>query len=301
MILCKNGHPNEDGATYCQVCKVYIDSSAQAAAPSQPEPPKPEPPKPEPAGPEPPIVSLSHASVTAPVGGEGGCEVRVHNPGGTPDEYVIEIAGDAAPFAKLDPWLLPLGPGASGAASIMFRPSLSADAEEAVRFEIRVTPAQLPDKAVSVPGALEIVPAQALPAELPAVVSEVPLGRVTGLVRGLAQRVERGSGEAPMPEIIFTFRVERQDEHGRPVGLVPVEMRALSFRGGIAEGDNVEIDQPWEPGETLSARRVRNLTTGSWFLAKGSRRRNTLIGLVIFLVIVGVMIGLALHFHPWKP
>ena len=30
MIRCKNGHLNPDGATYCSVCKVYIDSSAQA-------------------------------------------------------------------------------------------------------------------------------------------------------------------------------------------------------------------------------------------------------------------------------
>ena len=24
MILCKNGHPNPEGSTYCSVCKVYI-------------------------------------------------------------------------------------------------------------------------------------------------------------------------------------------------------------------------------------------------------------------------------------
>jgi hypothetical protein len=41
MILCRNGHPNEDGATYCAVCKVYIDSTAQAVV-TAPEPPTPQ-------------------------------------------------------------------------------------------------------------------------------------------------------------------------------------------------------------------------------------------------------------------
>ena len=47
-VLCKNGHPNPEGATYCSVCHVYIDAAAA------PEPPPPPPPPPEPEPPPPP-------------------------------------------------------------------------------------------------------------------------------------------------------------------------------------------------------------------------------------------------------
>ena len=56
MVLCRNGHPNPTGATYCSVCQVYIDADAPPvpAEPAPPEPTAPEPPPPEAPAPEPP-------------------------------------------------------------------------------------------------------------------------------------------------------------------------------------------------------------------------------------------------------
>jgi hypothetical protein len=51
MVLCSNGHPNPEGATYCSVCHMYIEATAPRVTP---EPPLPEPAAPEPAPPEPP-------------------------------------------------------------------------------------------------------------------------------------------------------------------------------------------------------------------------------------------------------
>lgn len=112
---------------------------------------------------------------------------------------------------------------------------------------------------------------------------------VTGVVRGLVQRVEQG-GENSIPELVCTFRLERHDEEGRPLSVVPVEMRALSFRGALNDGDWVEIASAWQPGKTLEPKEVRNLTTGSSFRAKGSRGRQSLVGCLVFLVLAAIMV-----------
>ncbi len=80
------------------------------------------------------------------------------------------------------------------------------------------------------------------------------------------------STTAPEPgEIVWSFRLERQDEAGNRVPPVPVEMRARSFEGFISGGDLVEVDHRWSPGRTLPPRRVHNVTTGAVVKAPWSR------------------------------
>jgi hypothetical protein len=164
MILCKNGHPNEDGATYCVVCKVYIDATAQAVAPAPeppaPEPPAPElpapaPPAPEPSAPVPPLLSLSATALSVQAGGEVSCELRIQNPGQTGDAYVLEPAGQAASWASVQPSMLSIAPGTAGTARLTFRPDASAPTG-ALPFEVRVRATQLPAQPVSAQGVLEI-------------------------------------------------------------------------------------------------------------------------------------------------
>lgn len=104
-------------------------------------------------------------------------------------------------------------------------------------------------------------------------------------MHGIEQRVEWGSAQQS-PVTIFTFRVECRDDQAQPVALVPVEMRASSFRGGLSDGDSVEIAEPWKAGETIEPKRVRNLTTGAWFEAKGGRKLGCLFGVVVLLFFV---------------
>ncbi|MCP3770708.1 MULTISPECIES: hypothetical protein [unclassified Streptomyces] len=68
-------------------------------------------------------------------------------------------------------------------------------------------------------------------------------------------------------ETVWTFRVERYDEAGNRVLLVPVEMRGYAFEGAISEGDWVRAHGKMKKG-TLRASEVENLTSGAGVNAK---------------------------------
>lgn len=94
---------------------------------------------------------------------------------------------------------------------------------------------------------------------------------VTGRVSAFQERLERPhTHEAFRPVIIWSFRLERQDEQGQPLPRVAVEMRGTTYSGTIAPGDWVRVDQDWEPGSTLRTHRLTNLTTNSTVIAKGA-------------------------------
>ena len=299
MILCKNGHTNPDGATYCAVCHTYISSTeSPAETPSGPPEPQSAPTAAQPA------VALSHASLAVVLGERVTCDVLLQNPGGVPDEYTIEVTGEPAAWALVDPWHVSLDPGATETAVLTFMPSPSTTPRDSVPFEVKVASRQLVDQPASVQGTLEIT-APVAPVAEPApprapVDAAAPAGAVAavesvrGTVGGLEERMEWGTvNQAPMT--IFTFRVQVDDDQGRPVAFIPVEMRANSFHGALSDGDRVEIDASWRQGETVETKRVRNATTGGTFEAKRSHR--WLIGLLVlalFIVVVVVGAGVAL-------
>ena len=303
MILCKNGHTNPDGATYCSVCQTYISSTENLAEtpPAPPQPPLVPPPEPKAAQ---PVLSLSHVSLTVVLGERVTCDVRLHNPGTVRDEYTVEVSGEAADWAVVDPWLVALEPGATGTAVLTFMPSPSTTPRDSVPFEVRAASRQLVDQPASVQGVLEItapvaplpeLPPPAAPVSAPAPSAVVTaVGSVRGIVGGLEERVEWGTvNQAPMT--IFTFRVQVDDDQGRPAAFIPVEMRAHSFRGMLSDGDRVEIDASWRQGETVETKRVRNTTTGGSFEAKRSRRwLHVFLALVLFVCLVVLATGVAL-------
>jgi hypothetical protein len=153
MIRCRNGHLNEDGATYCAVCKVYIDTDAETVEP-EPEPPS----TPVAAPPEParPVVTLSETELTAFPGGVASAELSVQNPGEAGDEYAISVEGPAASWVSVDPVTLSLAPGASGVARVSGRPDASLAAPGPLAFAVRVTSRGRPDLAASTQGTLEL-------------------------------------------------------------------------------------------------------------------------------------------------
>ncbi|NUU21918.1 MAG: hypothetical protein HOV68_10460 [Streptomycetaceae bacterium] len=88
---------------------------------------------------------------------------------------------------------------------------------------------------------------------------------VEGQVRGIQVRSEyRGESQS---EAIWTFRVERYDNAGNRVLLVPVEMRGLTFEGSVGDGDWVRMRGRMKAG-TLRVTRLENLTTGASVQAK---------------------------------
>lgn len=88
-------------------------------------------------------------------------------------------------------------------------------------------------------------------------------GSVEGVARNVQLRTEvRGSGGNTGTIIVCNFRVEIYDRRGRPVRLVPVEMRGDSFQGAVTEGDRVRAEGKAKRG-TLRVKRLYNLTTGA--------------------------------------
>lgn len=91
---------------------------------------------------------------------------------------------------------------------------------------------------------------------------------VTGQVSMFQERYER-KATSNVPITVWSFRLERQDEQGQPLPRIGVEMRGMGFDGTLAQGDWVRIDEDWQPGTTLQARQVTNLSTNSTVRAKG--------------------------------
>ncbi|MFZ3467606.1 hypothetical protein ACODT3_39375 [Streptomyces sp. 4.24] len=112
----------------------------------------------------------------------------------------------------------------------------------------------------------------------------VPAGHtVEGQVRNLQARTEqRGQSEY---ESVWTFRLERYDAAGQRVTLVPVEMRGISFEGGLGEGDWVRAHGTMKAG-TFRVKRVENETTGAVVTAKGIPKVLLVIAGVFFAAIV---------------
>jgi hypothetical protein len=117
-------------------------------------------------------------------------------------------------------------------------------------------------------------------------------GERAGVVRDLQNRSEpRGSGQGSVTQQIYTFRLERYDAAGNRLPPIPVEMRGDTLWGVVNEGDWVEIPDSWQPNQTLRARKLTNLTTGSTCGAGKTRRVARRIILILFLIcVVGIAV-----------
>lgn len=104
-------------------------------------------------------------------------------------------------------------------------------------------------------------------------------------MRGIDRRSDpRGKRQ----DAVWTFRIERYDDLGNQVAVVPVEMRGRAFVGALAEGDWVRTSGVGHGGN-LRTRRVDNVTTGSTVLAKRRwRGLKTLIVLSVLAVLAVV-------------
>jgi hypothetical protein len=142
MILCENGHENEDGATYCKVCHVYIDSTTA--------------PQPTPAF-TPPQVILSTDAVTLAPGGKSTISGRITNVGAAPDDYLIEIIGEASEWASVTPWTVALDPGAEATVSVdVLVPDIPAPPPGGRKCMIRVRSEAHPEQPVTTELSIEV-------------------------------------------------------------------------------------------------------------------------------------------------
>ncbi|MER6957250.1 MULTISPECIES: hypothetical protein [unclassified Streptomyces] len=88
-------------------------------------------------------------------------------------------------------------------------------------------------------------------------------GTVHGIARHVRMRTEVSGSDGDVgTTVVCNFRLEMRNRQGRPVGLVPVEMRGDLFQGAVNDGDRVRATGRTRRG-TLRVSRLHNLTTGA--------------------------------------
>ena len=101
---------------------------------------------------------------------------------------------------------------------------------------------------------------------IPQGAEDVPSGTVVGQAHRIEARTETiGQGTH---QTVVTFRVERYDDAGNQILMVPVQMKGLSYEGSVSEGDWVQVGGRRRAG-TLHAKELKNLTTGAVVKTKG--------------------------------
>jgi hypothetical protein len=92
--------------------------------------------------------------------------------------------------------------------------------------------------------------------------------RVEGEVRRFTERYEPGRDNKQWT--VWSFVLESFDAAGNRQRPIPVEMRAIRFRGSIHEGDKVRITKFTRAGGVIKASELSNETTGSIVRGLGS-------------------------------
>lgn len=111
-------------------------------------------------------------------------------------------------------------------------------------------------------------------------------GVVEGQVHGVQFRTEQ---QRDTYEAVCTFRVERYDDSGNRVQLVPVEIRGYRVEGSISDGDWVRGSGRMKSG-TFRMTEAQNLTTGASVRAKGIPRIALVLVLVFFALVLAFML-----------
>jgi hypothetical protein len=107
------------------------------------------------------VATLDTQLLVLPPGGEASCELLIQNRGDIVEGYRIEVLGEAAPWATVEPPTLSVYPGTQAGARVVFRIPRGYDVPAAdIPFGVRVLPVEHPEHAV-VPEAIVRVGAYA--------------------------------------------------------------------------------------------------------------------------------------------
>ena len=91
-----------------------------------------------------------------------------------------------------------------------------------------------------------------------------------GLIRGRVVFIHQISlmglrGRSPG---VWTLRLRREGSDGKPLPLVEIEMRGISFVGSVVENDEIEVDASgYKTGDVIGVRKVWNVTSNAVFRA----------------------------------
>jgi hypothetical protein len=100
-------------------------------------------------------------------GGEAGCRLEIRNAGPIVESYAIEVLGDAAGWARVEPPAVTVYPGSAESVTVLFSPPRSAQVPAGERpFAVRVTPVENPDARVVPEGVVRVLPFAELAPEI---------------------------------------------------------------------------------------------------------------------------------------
>jgi hypothetical protein len=95
------------------------------------------------------VASLDTQLLTLAPGGEASCELLVQNRGDIVEGYRLEVLGDAAAWATIEPASLSVYPGTQATARVVFRTPRGSDVPAMdIPFGVRVLPVEHPEYAV---------------------------------------------------------------------------------------------------------------------------------------------------------
>lgn len=94
---------------------------------------------------------------------------------------------------------------------------------------------------------------------------------------------------------VWDFRVDSWDAAGVSQPPVAVEMRGVEIKGSVGDGDWVEIEGQWKPGDVFIVRSLKNISQNARVVVDryGERppvRRFIVVLLVVFLIVVLVVV-----------
>ena len=110
--------------------------------------------------------------------------------------------------------------------------------------------------------------------------------RVWGAARAVALRTE--SIATGINRQVLSFRVELYDEGGSRRIPVPVEMRGVSLRGQVSEGEQVEAQGTFRRG-ILIADRATNMTTGAVVGVPPSLKWGLRLGIIVMTTLLAFL------------
>jgi hypothetical protein len=239
------------------------------------------------------VATLDPPLLVLPPGGEVSSTLTVHNRGDIVEGYHLEVLGEAAAWAHVEPSSLRVYPGSTGAATITFRmPGGVRPVATDIAFGIRVMPVERPAEVAVPEGVLRLGTLSDLTGEL------LPENSRTRRVAthevavdnlgNTPVRVELGAADA---DGLLDFRVRPDDVLVAPgqaaIAQLRLRHRKIQWRGApTARRFQVSLISPDAPPVVLNGTSVQKPVLGAWLFKAAAAL------LVLALLLAGLWFGL---------
>jgi hypothetical protein len=174
------------------------------------------------------VASIENVTLEVDPGAETSCDVRVRNTGMVVDRILLEVLGEAADWAEIEPPQLNLLPGTDGTATVTFRPPRSSEVLAGpVDFAVRARSQEDPDGSVVEEGTVTVARFTELLAELrPKTVRGRRAARFRLIVSNLGNHPLNTEISALDPDEELDFRIKPEVIVTRPGTSTFVRLRS---------------------------------------------------------------------------